>query len=254
MKAMRSTRQRIRKAILLVMFLAFPIIMNFFSPYVIIDGASQGILNGSAVVFGLLFLSALVFGRAWCGWLCPVGEVQELTFPINNQRVNSRKMDWIKWAIWIPWLGLILWMLISAGGYHTVDLGLDTVGGISVAGSPDRPIYIPYIIYYFVLLLMVLPGVILGRRASCHSICWMAPFMILGRKLRNTLAWSSLRLQADADACTNCKTCTTQCPMSLDVNGMVQKEAMENAECILCGTCVDGCPAKAIRFRFASGK
>jgi ferredoxin len=42
--------------------------------------------------------------------------------------------------------------------------------------------------------------------------------------------------------------------MSLDVNGMVQKEAMEHTECILCGTCVDNCPAKAIRFRFAAGK
>jgi ferredoxin len=42
--------------------------------------------------------------------------------------------------------------------------------------------------------------------------------------------------------------------MSLDVNGMVQIEQMENVECILCGTCVDNCSHSAIRFSFSSGK
>jgi hypothetical protein len=42
-------RQRIRRGIILTTFLLFPIIMNYFSPYVIIDGASQGIVNGSFI-------------------------------------------------------------------------------------------------------------------------------------------------------------------------------------------------------------
>ena len=41
--------------------------------------------------------------------------------------------------------------------------------------------------------------------------------------------------------------------MSLEVNGMVRKEKMENSECILCGTCVDGCSKGAIRFTFSAG-
>ncbi len=36
--------------------------------------------------------------------------------------------------------------------------------------------------------------------------------------------------------------------MSLDVKEMVQKENMKNAECILCGECVDTCPKKAIGY------
>jgi hypothetical protein len=50
----KSARQRTHKAILLVMFLLFPITMNYLSPYVIIDGASQGIINGSLAMFVLL--------------------------------------------------------------------------------------------------------------------------------------------------------------------------------------------------------
>jgi polyferredoxin len=82
----------------------------------------------------------------------------------------------------------------------------------------------------------------------------MAPFMIIGRKLRNLLAWPALRLAARAEACKDCLTCTSNCPMSLDVHAMVQREHMEHNECILCGTCVDNCTKSAIRFSFSAGK
>ncbi|MBK7452191.1 MAG: hypothetical protein IPJ46_00285 [Anaerolineales bacterium] len=57
-------RQRIRKALVFLAFLSFPITMNFFSPYVIIDGAMNGIINGSLVMFGLMFLSSLFYWQA----------------------------------------------------------------------------------------------------------------------------------------------------------------------------------------------
>jgi NAD-dependent dihydropyrimidine dehydrogenase PreA subunit len=42
--------------------------------------------------------------------------------------------------------------------------------------------------------------------------------------------------------------------MSLDVQGMVRKGAMENAECILCGSCVDTCPKQVIHYAFSGGE
>jgi len=247
-------RQRIRKALVILAFLSFPITMNFLSPYVIIDGAMNGVINGSLVMFGLMFVSSLFLGRAWCGWVCPGGGMQEIVEPVNNRPVNGRKIDWIKWLIWIPWISLIVWLAVQAGGYQRIDLLLDTQNGISVAGTADRPILFAYIIYYGVIALFVGLAIIVGRRAGCHTICWMAPFMLIGRWIRNRFGWPSLQLRADASACTDCKKCTSNCPMSLDVNGMVKIEKMEHSECILCGTCVDGCMAKAIRYSFGSGK
>lgn len=249
-----STRQRVRKAIIILAFLSFPITMNFFSPYVIIDGTANGIVNGSLVMFGLMFISSLFLGRLWCGWVCPAGGLQEMVEPVNTRAVNGKKVDWIKWLIWIPWITLIIVLAVRAGGYRSVDLLLHTQGGISVAGSVDRPIFIAYIIYYFVIALFVGLAFFAGRRAGCHTICWMAPFMIIGRWLRNLFAWPSLRLKAIPEACADCKKCTSNCPMSLDVNGMVQLGKMENSECILCGTCVDNCSKNVIRYSFSSGK
>jgi ferredoxin-type protein NapH len=247
-------RQRVRKALVIVTFLLFPIIMNFFSPYVIIDGAMNGIVNGSLVMFGLMFISSLFLGRAWCGWVCPGGGIQEIVEPVNSKPVRGRRVDWIKWLIWIPWITLIVWLIIRAGGYRTVDLLLDTQNGISVAGSADRPILFAYIIYYLVIGLFAGLAILVGRRAGCHTICWMAPFMMIGHWIRNRFGWPSLRLKANPFACADCKKCTTNCPMSLDVNAMVQLGKMENSECILCGTCVDNCSKKVIRYSFSTGK
>jgi ferredoxin-type protein NapH len=247
-------RQRVRKALVILAFLSFPITMNFFSPYVIIDGAMNGIVNGSLVMFGLMFLSSLFLGRAWCGWVCPGGGLQEIVESVNNKPVNGSKIDWIKWAIWIPWLSLIVWFAINAGGYHRVDLLHLTENGISVSGSADRPIFFAYLIYYIVVGLFVSLAIFAGRRVGCHTICWMAPFMMIGHWIRNRFGWSSLRLVADASTCSDCKSCTKTCPMSLDVNAMVQAEKMEHAECILCGTCADNCSKKAIRYSFSAGK
>jgi len=249
-----SLRQRIRKALVILAFLSFPVTMNYLSPYVIIDGAANGILNGSLVMFGLMFLSSLFLGRLWCGWVCPGGGMQEIVEPVNNRSVNGRRLDWIKWLIWIPWMALIVFLVIRSGGYHTIDLLYHTQGGISVAGSAERPILFAYIIYYIVIGLFVGLAALVGRRAGCHTICWMAPFMMLGRWLRNRFAWPSLRLVSNPSICADCKKCTSNCPMSLDVNAMVQLGKMENSECILCGTCVDNCSKHAIRYSFSSGK
>lgn len=89
----QKKRQSIRKALLFVSFLLFPVTINYFSPYIIVDGASQGIINGSFIIFGLMFISALVVGRFWCGWLCPAGGMQEFCFIINSSRAKG---GWLK--------------------------------------------------------------------------------------------------------------------------------------------------------------
>ncbi len=243
-----SSRQNVRRAILLISLLLFPITMNYLSPYVILDASSQGIINASFILFSVLFISALFLGRLWCAWLCPGGGMGEVCIPIQNKPVNLTKTDWIKWTIWLPWLGLILFLAIQSGGYQTINFFHLTESGVSVT----QPM--AYIIYYIVIGIFVTLALLVGRRAGCHTICWMAPFMILGRKLRNLFAWPSLRLLSIPQNCTSCQKCTRNCPMSLDVTSMVKSGKMEHSECILCANCADGCPSKAILFTFRSGK
>jgi ferredoxin-type protein NapH len=242
------TRQRIRKALLLISFLLFPLTLYYFSPVLIIQSTSEGVINGSFIVFTLMFLSALFVGRLWCGWGCPAGALQEFDIPINNKPAPGGKFDWIKWGIWIPWIGIIAIMAVQAGGYHTVNPFYQLEGRVTVLQE------FWYMIYYIVTAVFLVLAIAIGRRAGCHYICWMAPFMILGRRIRNVFKWPALRIKVNAEKCIDCLKCTEECPMSLDVHAMVRKGSLENDECILCGTCIDVCPQHVKRYSFSAGK
>jgi ferredoxin-type protein NapH len=237
-------RQNIRKLITLITFLLFPVIMNFLSPYLIIDGAMNGIIVGSFIMFAILFISSLVLGRAFCGWVCPVAALQESCFGINNKKVQGKLVNKIKYFIWVPWIITIVIALFFSGGIQKINFLYLTETGISV----DAPL--KYITYYFVVGLFLVLAIVLGKRGACHSICWMAPFMIIGVKLRRLLRLPALHLKAENDKCNGCKACDAKCPMSLEVNSMVKKGSMSDDECILCGECVDICSKKVIKYTF----
>jgi len=78
-------RQKIRKALIIVSFLLFPVTIYYFSPVLIIQGAMEGIIVGSFILFALLFASSLFLGRAFCGWLCPAGGLQEICAISNDK-------------------------------------------------------------------------------------------------------------------------------------------------------------------------
>ena len=211
-------------------------------------GASEGIIAGSFITFSAMLVGSLFLGRVFCGWICPAGATQEFCFRINGKEFENGKRNWIKYFIWTPWVAIIVLMFVQVGAVRAVDPFYQTYYGISIQDVPS------VILFFAIAGLIAGIAIGVGKRASCHMICWMAPFMIIGRKIRNAINLPALQLVADKDKCVNCKTCTRNCPMSLDVNSMVQKEAMENSECILCGSCADNCPKSAIALSFGTNK
>ncbi len=240
-------RQRIRNFIVLISLLAFPLTLNYFSPYLSMSGAREGIVSGSLALFGLLLVSSLILGRAFCGWICPGGCLQDFCQRINNKR--RPRHHWIKFLVWGPWFGMVVFLAVKAGGFHKVALLYMMEKGISVSEPAN------FYMYYTVLILFLVLAVALGRHAFCHYACWMAPFLMIGRKARNIVHWPALQLRARTENCTNCLTCTQVCPMSIDVNAEVQAGDMEHSDCILCGQCADNCPSRVIGYSFGlSGK
>lgn len=65
-----------RRLLLFFMFLMLPVTLNYFSPYIIIDGLVNKLLAGSFFVWGLMFMSSLFVGRAFCSYICPYGGLQ----------------------------------------------------------------------------------------------------------------------------------------------------------------------------------
>jgi ferredoxin-type protein NapH len=240
-------RQNLRRSLLLFSMLLFTVTMNFLSPFVIINASFEGVIAGSFLFFLLLFFSSLVIGRAFCGWFCPAGGIQEACFPLKNKKVRG-KITLIKYFIWVPWVAAIILAAVTAGGYHQINALYFTDSGISVDSVYKLIIYVFIIVLFFVL------SVTVGKRATCHTICWMAPFMVIGKRISVLLHIPGLKLEVDKGRCTNCNLCDSRCPMSLPINAIVQKGSMYNDDCILCGECVDICPKKVISFSFGINK
>lgn len=240
-------RQGVRRAVLVASFMLFPVTIFYFSPALIVMGAAAGVLNGSALVFLGQFAAALVLGRAFCGWACPAAGLQEACFAARPRRVSGRHIDWIKYALWAPWVGIIAALLVRHG-LQGVRFFFLMDSPISLNSPAQYPVYLAVTGLIFVLALAV------GRRGFCHAACWMAPFMVAGVLLQRALRLPALRLRAAPDRCTGCRRCTAACPMSLEVEAMVRAGNLAAPECVLCSNCVDGCPHGAIGFAFDRGK
>ena len=236
-------RQKIRKILLYTSLFMFPLTMNYLSPYVSIDGAFAGVLSGSALMFGVLFLSGLFFGRAWCGWLCPAGGVAEVARTVNPKPANAKRLRIVRYSIFAVWFGVLVTGFVLAGGIKGVDPLRLTERYISV----DEPV--KYIIYYFVLGLFFVLDLALGRRGACHGVCWMSPFLSAGMLVGRLLHLPQMRIHAKPQRCIDCKKCTNTCQMSIDVNAAVKTGSVKSYDCILCGECVDVCPKDVLSYR-----
>jgi ferredoxin-type protein NapH len=237
-----SSRQNIRKWLLVISFVLLPVTLMIISPIVIMMGAAQGIATGSMLLFIANFVLSLFVARLWCGWLCPMGAWQEICSPIFKHTVQDGWRNYVKYGVTMLWLAVLAYLFISAGGIRAVDPFFGMENGLSITSIETLLV----VVVIFTLLFII--AFLMGRRGFCHVFCPIAGLMVLGRKIRNLAGWPALQLGADSTRCTDCKKCSKECPMGLDVNGMVRKGEMENADCILCASCADICPQGAITY------
>jgi polyferredoxin len=236
-------RQNVRRLVIISSMLLFPLTIYYLSPYLIIQGALEGVITGSFLVFCAMLLSGILFGRLFCSYLCPAGGIGECATLIKDKGPKQGWRNNIKYVIWVLWITGVIVSFIFRSKEITVDFFYMTEYGISVSN-----VY-AYIVYYGIILLFFIPAVVAGKRAMCHYICWMAPFMVIGSKLGTLLHIKQLRLEGNKDKCIKCHACDKACPMSLKVSENVQAGNMRDSECILCGACIDGCPKKAIVYK-----
>lgn len=222
-------RQRVRKTLLIISFLLFPVTIWYFSPYLIIQAASEHIMNGSFIVFSAMFILSMFLGRVWCGYLCPAGGLQECLAQCNPKPAKQGWRDKIKYVIWIVWITAVVVTFILGKNDVTINPFYMTDHGISVTSIYN------YVMYYGVMLLLVLPALIHGRRATCHYICWMAPFMVIGSTIGRLLHIPQLHIEAEGDACVGCGQCNKACPMGLDVKAMAAGATAAGAKATAAG-------------------
>ncbi|MCK9579062.1 MAG: 4Fe-4S binding protein [Methanoregula sp.] len=234
-------RQQVRAAILVLSFILMSVTFAYISPYGMMVGLANGVIAAGLIFWILAFALTFVFGRAFCGYLCPMGAEQELTDRIV--RIDLRTVPYLrylKYLLAILWVGGAVFLAAGAGG-----LILDPLFGMG-SGLPPWPAA-TYVFFYAVTVGVFVLVIVLGRRGMCNYFCPMSVVFMAITTIKDRIRIPSLHLEAESQDCISCKKCTGACPMSLPVQEMVEAKTMQNPECIVCGNCAGACPKGAIR-------
>ncbi|MBC8078809.1 MAG: 4Fe-4S binding protein [Gorillibacterium sp.] len=234
--------QRRRRTLLWFSFLLLPVSLNYFSPYLIIDGLFHGIIGGAFLVWSGFFLSSLVFGRAACSYVCPYGGLQMTMDKVLGKPLKQVPfLRGFRIGLGLVWALFILYPLVD----HLSGLRLNPLYMTESGISADN--WAKLLFYYFIVIMLGLLPLFMGKRATCHYVCPMSILNIAGSKLKDHYKWRSLHLEGDKEKCVSCGKCSKACSMSLPVTEMVQTGKLQHTECILCGECVSACGTGAVQ-------
>jgi len=244
----KTRRQRIRRFVLAMCFLALPITLNYYSPYLMTQGTAERVATFSLVLWSAVFVSAFVVGRSFCGWACPFNGLQQMWESVGVRPLKRvRFLAATKYLLWAAWVLGVASLAVATGGWTRFAPLYMTETGVSVTEAGN-------LITYFMLVGITLAPAALGRRGFCRYFCPFGVWGIVAEKIGSALRIPRIMLRANASACTSCGTCTRACPMQLEVSEMVAASAMRATECFMCETCVDVCPAKAIQVGFGRAR
>ena len=245
---MRSRRQKVRRTTLALLFLALPITLNYYSPYLMISGTAEKIATFSLVLWLTIFATSLVLGRSFCGWACPFNGLQQLWEAVGVRPLKRvRFLPAVKYALWGEWVAGLVAVAVSVGGWSRFDPLYMTESGVSVTDPGNY-------VTYFMLVVLTLAPAALARRGFCRYLCPFGVWGIVGERLGRIMHIPRLRLNVAPERCTSCGSCSKACPMQLDVAGMVASGSMTETECFMCETCVDTCPTRVIGLGFGTAR
>lgn len=198
---------------------------------------STNLLN-FAVISGVLTVS-LVAGRAFCGWMCPLGAVQEgLARLARSLTGGSRHYRGKRSMGWLPMqLPVSIDRPLRYAKY--VVLGLVILASMFTVFPPLFGFCPARAVFSFKLttgllwsvLIAFLVSSLLVERFSCKYLCPLGAALALFNKI------SPVRLSADFNSCNHCGRCNIEC--SMGINDV--PDNLTNTECIRCLECLETC-------------
>ncbi len=224
--------------------------------------------------WGLLVLVlTLLFGRAFCNWVCPYGTLHQfagwlfniLGAPDRIKQNRYRDIYFLKYAILAVFLVLAAFgslqvglldpiclmyrsaatvlapatdMAVSAVSERLAEGGLDPrwLDNLKFAPGVEPRVFTGS--FWIGVMLAGLVGLnIFVPRFFCRVLC------PLGALLGVVSRFAVFRINRDVHKCTDCDLCLTRCEGACDPQGQVRL-----SECFACMNCLDDCPEDALSF------
>lgn len=219
----------------------------------------------------IVIIATIFLGRVFCGWVCPLGTLNNIMSSLKKWSSKIAKRDWyrVKYYILISLLISSFFSLQLAGIIDPISLLIrslsisvyplfnyslravfDTIYTSALPGivylseslysilkksvlSFQQPLYNQGA-FIGILFLLILGLNLVERRFWCRHLCPLGALLGL-------LSRFSLLKRSVVDGCTSCGACITVCQGG--ATGL-------DTECFYCWNCDDICPQSAISFGF----
>lgn len=209
-------------------------------PYAIVQMLFAGALLASDVLIGALVIAlfyALIGGRAFCSWVCPVNMVTDLANWLRRTLGISAVQKRVYMSRTIRYWILGLSLLLSA------VMGVAAFELISPISMVHRGLVFGMGLGFGAIIVIFLFDLFVHEHGWCGYICPLGGFYALVGK------FSLIRVRHDAGKCTACMKCKEVCPEK-EVLHMVAKssESVVMGACTNCARCIEVCGDDALNF------
>lgn len=250
-----------------------------------VNGSLPCSMTTLQIMMGVALAAAVIlFSKLFCGYLCPLGTVQDLLIKLRNslniKSISIRNGSVPDKALRIVKYVLLFWIFyMTATTSELFCKNLDPYYAVATGFKGEITLWMSV-----VSLVLVVLGSFFVDMFWCRYICplgavsnslkfWVCVallfgvYYVLGLVGVNITWWlvfglfclagylleilyakpklQVLHIMKDSSRCIHCDRCTARCPYHIDVN--TWKEGTVNSvDCTLCGECVAVCPTKAL--------
>ena len=197
---------------------------------------STNLLNFSVLIATLGV--ALVAGRAFCGWLCGLGAIQDFVAQWTRKLLGEKRHIRGKPSRTILPLRLPIAIDRPLRYAKYLVLAVILIASLNAVFPPLRefcPVRAVFSLHMttllWVSLAVFLAGSVLVERFWCKYLCPLGATLAIFNKV------SPVRLVSDGQHCNTCGRCDIEC--SMDIQDVPRN--LHDAECVRCMECLNTC-------------
>jgi len=204
--------------------------------------------SASLYVTGFLLLVGTVFGRFICGYVCPMGLLQDLIYRIKTPKLilKLRFLRYVKYgvlAVFVIILPLTVLNELSELGQPWFCKYICPSGTIFGAiplltvNEHLRQFAGTQFIFKLSVAIIIVTAALFIFRIFCRVLCPLGAVYAVMNKI------SVLHMQCDRAKCVSCGKCSKACHIKIE-----PVTQPNSPECVRCGKCVNACPRKALHY------
>ena len=187
----------------------------------------QKIHMSSIILMSIVFLLAILFGPVFCGWVCPLGSVQEWIGKIGKKVFRKKYNHFIpskinRFLSYLRYVVLIWSIYITARSGYLIFADYDPYNTLFTFWSEE--VALPSV----VILLVTLVASLFVERPWCRYACPYGALLGLFNKIR------IFKIRRNENTCISCGKCNRACPMNISISN---QKAVTDTLCISCYEC-----------------